>query len=60
MARQISNRHWSFVAFAFCRGGALSPPAPLGVMGISIESVGADLCVGPCAGPTQRCVRADT
>ena len=41
------NQHWVFVAFGPCRGGALSPPALLGLMGISIKSVGADLCVGP-------------
>ena len=41
------NQHWVFVAFGPCRGGALSPPALLGLMGISVKSVGADLCVGP-------------
>ena len=54
------NQHWVFVAFGPCRGGALSPPALLGLMGISIKSVGADLCVGPRTGPAQRRVRADT
>ena len=54
------NQHWVFVAFGPCRGGALSPPALLGLMGISIKSVGADLCVGPRTGPAQRRVRAGT
>ena len=53
----ISNQHWVFVD---CRGGALSPPVVQGLMDIAIDSVGADLCVGPWASPTKRRVRADT
>ena len=54
------NQHWVFVAFGPCRGGALSPPALLGLMGISIKSVGADLCVGPDTIPQETCQRAYT
>ena len=47
-------------AFVDCRGGALSPPGFQGLMKAAIESVGADLCVGPGTGPVKRRVRADT
>ena len=60
MVWHISNRPWAFIAFSLRRGGALSPPVVQGLMDIAIDSVGADLCVGPWASPTKRRVRADT
>mgnify|MGYP004707557673 CR=1 FL=1 len=42
------------------RGGTLSPPGFQRLMDAALGSVGADLRVGPWAGPAKRRVRADT
>ena len=42
------------------RGGTLPPPGFQRLMDAALESVGADLRVGPWAGPAKRRVRADT